>query len=262
MPRRPAGSEAASVWLRRSQAHREPPPAFSREEITRAAVDLADRDGLAAVSMRRIAERIGSAPTSLYWYVATKDEIYELMVDAVIGEIELPGRPSGDWRADLSSIASVTRATLARHPWLAQLGIHPIPGPATLRYGEIALSSLAGLGLDEASQVNVLAAVNNYIFGFLGREAAWQNLIRRTRTTEAGWDSGLSDLAAASAGQRAAAPVPLTARMNLTSDESFAFGLECLLDGIVLRVAPPSGRPRAQRGPATADPPGRAGGHQ
>ncbi len=262
MPRRPPGSEAASVWLRPSQAHREPPLAFSREEITRAAVDLADRHGLAAVSMRRIAERIGSAPTSLYWYVSTKDEIYELMVDAVIGEIELPGRPSGDWRADLSRIAWVTRATLARHPWFAQLGIHPIPGPATRRYGEIALRPLAGLGLDEASQVNVLAAVNNYVFGFLGREAAWRDLIRRTPAAEAGRDSGLTDPAAVPADQRAASAVRLTARMSLTSDESFAFGLECLLDGIALRVAQPSGRPRAQRGPATAGPPSRAGDHQ
>jgi AcrR family transcriptional regulator len=262
MPRRPAGSEAASVWLRPSQAHREPPPAFSREEITRTAVDLADRHGLAAVSMRRIAERIGSAPTSLYWYISTKDEIYELMVDAVIGEIEIPGRPSGDWRADLSFIAWATRATLARHPWFAQLGIHPIPGPATRRYGEIAQRSLAGLGLDEASQVNVVAAVNNYIVGFLGRDAAWRDLLRRTRTAEAGRDSGLTDLAAVSAGQRAASSARLTARMNLTSDESFAFGLECLLDGIALRVTQPSGRPRALRGPASAGPVGRAGDHQ
>jgi AcrR family transcriptional regulator len=247
MPRRPADSEAASVWLRPSQAHREPPTAFSREEITQAAVDLADRHGLVAVSMRRIAERIGSAPTSLYWYISTKDEIYELMVDAVIGEIELPGRPTGDWRADLSVIAWATRATLARHPWFAHLGIHQIPGPATRRYGEIALRSIAGHGLDEASQVNVLAAVNNYIFGFLGREAAWRDLIRRTRTTEAERDSVLTDLAAVSAGQSAASSTRLTARMNLTSDESFAFGLECLLDGVALRVTQPSSRPRARR---------------
>lgn len=60
------------------QISREHPPAFSPEEITQAAVDLADRDGLAAVSMRRIAERVGSAPTSQYWYVSTKEEIYEL----------------------------------------------------------------------------------------------------------------------------------------------------------------------------------------
>jgi AcrR family transcriptional regulator len=229
----------ASVWLRPRQAPRDTPPAFSREQITQAAVDLADRHGLAAVSMRRIAERIGSAPTSLYWYVSTKEEIYELMVDAVIGQIELPRRPSGDWRADLTSIAWATRGSLARHPWFAQLGIHPVPGPQTLRYGDIGMRSLAGLGLDQRSQVNILAAVNNYIFGFLRREAAWQNLLQRTRTTEAGWGSGPPDLTAATAGQHATSSARLTARMNLTSDESFEFGLECLLDGIALLVAQP-----------------------
>ena len=115
MPRRPPGSDAHSVWLV-GLAPRQPPSAFSLAEITQAAIGLADRSGLQAVSMRRIAARIGSAPTSLYWYFSDKNQLYELMVDAVIGEIELPERPSGDWRADLASIAWATRATLRRHP--------------------------------------------------------------------------------------------------------------------------------------------------
>jgi len=70
VPRRPPGSDVTSVWFRPAPASRQPAPAFSRDEITQAAIDLADHGGLEAVSMRRIAARIGSAPTSLYWYVS------------------------------------------------------------------------------------------------------------------------------------------------------------------------------------------------
>jgi len=131
VPRRPPGSGAMSVWLRPGPKPRQPAPAFSRDEITRVAIELADRGGLEAVSMRRIASRIGSAPTSLYWYFSDKDELYELMVDAVIGQVPLLERPSGDWRADLAAIAWAARATLSSHPWFAQVGIHPVAGPQT-----------------------------------------------------------------------------------------------------------------------------------
>jgi AcrR family transcriptional regulator len=135
VPRRPPGADAMSVWLRPAQVTRQPAPAFSREEITWAAIELADHGGLEAVSMRRIAARIGSAPTSLYWYFSDKDELYELMVDAVIGEVQLPERPSGDWRADLRCIAMATWAAMSSHPWFARLGIHPVAGPQTVRFG-------------------------------------------------------------------------------------------------------------------------------
>ena len=72
MPRRPPGSDTSSVWLRPAPATQPGRPAFSRAEITQAAIDLADREGIVAVSMRRVAARIGSAPTSLYWYFSTK----------------------------------------------------------------------------------------------------------------------------------------------------------------------------------------------
>ena len=224
VPRRPPGSGAISVWLRPAPASRQPEPAFSRDEITRVAIELADRGGLEAVSMRRIAARIGSAPTSLYWYFSDKDELYELMVDAVIGQVPLPPRPSGDWRADLAAIAWAARTTLGRHPWFAQLGIHPVAGPQTLRFGAIALRSFEGLALDQETEVNILAAVNNYIYGFVQREVAWQRFASR------------AEPAAAPARENLSAE-HLAARTKLHDDESVAFGLEGLLDGYAVRVA-------------------------
>ena len=225
MPRRPPGSGAMSVWLRPGPKPRQPAPAFSRDEITRVAIELADRGGLEAVSMRRIAARIGSAPTSLYWYFSDKDELYELMVDAVIGQVPLLERPSGDWRADLAAIAWAARATLSSHPWFAQVGIHPVAGPQTLRFGAMALRSFEGLGLDQETEINLLAAVNNYIYGFVQREVAWQRFAAR------------AEPAAAPAHEDEISAEHLAARTKLHSDESFAFGLECLLDGFAVRVA-------------------------
>src|SRR5919202_5527903 len=99
------------IWFRRARARRGPRPTLSREEITRAAIELADAEGLDAVSMRRIAAKLDAGATSLYWYVSSKDDLFELMVDDVVGEIAVP-EPSGDWRNDLREIARAIHATL------------------------------------------------------------------------------------------------------------------------------------------------------
>jgi AcrR family transcriptional regulator len=239
VPRRPPGSDVTSVWFRPAPASRQPAPAFSQDEITRAAIDLADHGGLEAVSMRRIAARIGSAPTSLYWYVSNKDELYELMVDAAIGLIPLPEQPSGDWRADLAAIARAARVTLSAHPWFAQLGIHPVAGPLTLRFGAITLRSFEGLGLGPATEVNILATINNYIFGFVQREAAWRRLPAEAEPAAAPVDTGPS---ANVTQPDSFSAEHLSVRMNLHGEDSFEFGLDCLLDGIAVRI----GRARDQ----------------
>jgi AcrR family transcriptional regulator len=236
VPRRPPGSRDDSVWDRPAPASGRSAPAFSREEITRAALGLADSGGLGAVSMRRIADRIGSAPTSIYWYVSDKSELYELMVDAVLGEIDLPDHLTGDWRADLTTLGWNSLATFRRHRWFGQLGIHPVPGPGTLRYAAIVLESLTGCGLDEPTAINVLATLNNYILGFILREQAWQDLLGRDRAP-ARWPRAA---AAGGAGRPAADPASdrdLSARLTLIGDEGFAFGLERFLDGIAVLLS-------------------------
>jgi AcrR family transcriptional regulator len=255
MPKRPPGSDTTSVWLRPAGAGRQARPAFSSDQITRAAIGLADQQGLAAVSMRRVAARIGSAPTSLYWYFSDKSQLYELMVDAVVGEIELPKWPSGDWRADLASIARATRAMGRRHPWLSQLAIPPVPGPLTTKYGAAAFRALEGLGLDPATQVNILAAVGNYVAGFLERETGWW--APGTTARAAQQDTSSSDPPAQTAADLGVTPQHLAARASTHSDESFAFGLDCLLDGIAARIAQAADKPLAGKSPK---PPPRPGG--
>jgi hypothetical protein len=115
---------------------------------------------------------------------------------------------------------------LARHLWFTQLGIYPIAGPQTLRYGEVALQSLTSLGIDGAAQVNVLAALNNYVFGFLQRKTAWHH---GTSPTDA--PSGPVARGVVSVDH-------LSARTALAGDESFMFGLNCLLHGFAALAAP------------------------
>ena len=108
------------IWARPERTGRGPEPAFTSADIAAAAVRLADAGGLDAVSMRHVAAELGCGTMSLYNYVPRKEDLYELMVDAVSGEHEL-FEPTGDWRADMLRSARQTRALMHRHAWMARL---------------------------------------------------------------------------------------------------------------------------------------------
>ena len=93
-----------------------PKAAPSRSAAVRAAIEIADNEGVEALSMRKVAARLGAGTMSLYRYVANKDDLLDLMVDAVIGEEPLPEEPSGDWRTELAEQARRARRSAQRHP--------------------------------------------------------------------------------------------------------------------------------------------------
>lgn len=236
--RRPAAQPATDlIWLRPDSGARDQRPALSRDQIVRAAIELADEHGLDAVSTRRIATALGSGPTSMYWHVPSKADLYELMFDAALGEVELPGPASGDWQADLRALARSTHLMLQRHPWLMLLGIQPGLGPSTRRYGEYGMRILSGLGADPQARTEVLAALNNYIFGFAHRETARDQLIKRAGLTEQQWQLRLRRYADGTRDSDPELARDIETRMHLTSSDSFEFGLDCLLDGIAMRLA-------------------------
>jgi AcrR family transcriptional regulator len=238
--RRPAAPpEIDLIWLRPERGGRDQRPALSRDQIVRTAIELADERGLEAVSTRRIAARLGAGPTSMYWHVPSKADLYELMFDAAVAEVELPEQPSGDWQADLRALAHGTHLMLRRHPWLMLLGIQPGLGPNTRRYGEHGMRVLGRLGLDPRARTEVLAALNNYIFGFAHRETARDQLIKRAGLTEQQWQQRLRHYAADTHHHDPDLARDAETRMHLTSDHSFEFGLDCLLDGIAARFAKP-----------------------
>jgi AcrR family transcriptional regulator len=152
------------IWARPEPRARG--PRFSREQIAAAALEIADREGIAGVSMRNVAAKLGAGTMTLYNYVRTKDELIALMDDALLGEALVPdGQLPGDWREAIGLIARRTRAVLIRHPWAigslqgAQLG------PNTMRHFEQCLAALAGTGLDNAGTYDLLALVDAYVYG-------------------------------------------------------------------------------------------------
>lgn len=134
-----------TVWSRPQRGARGPAPERSRTQITAAALSLADAEGLAAVSMRALAQRLGTGPASLYRYVGSRDELLDLMADAVAGELDLSGSSGGDWLDALVRLALQSRDAHVRHPWLADLNDRrgEVLGPHAIDYLDHALGILA-----------------------------------------------------------------------------------------------------------------------
>ena len=141
-----------------------------RDAIVAAGLAIADEEGLEAVSMRRVAQRLGAGAMTLYSYVANKDDLLDLMSDAVMGELVVADL-SDDWREALRQIAQHTRGIFLAHGWLAELGRRrSSPGPNALMHFEQSLQAVSGLGLDPEQRMAVIAAVDDYVFGFVHRE--------------------------------------------------------------------------------------------
>ena len=166
------GQSAPSIWMRRERAGVGRPAQRSRSEITAAAVDIADREGLDAVSMRRVAAELGTGAASLYRYVETRDELLDLMTDAAGAEYSM-SEPSGDWLADLVAVGEQARAVLRRHPWLAGLVItRPVIGPNGIAVLEHVLAVLAAHPADIATKMEAFAMLNGMTAAFVLHEQA------------------------------------------------------------------------------------------
>ena len=135
-----------------------------------AAIAVADAEGSDAISMRRIAQVLRAGTMSLYWHVANKEHLLDLMLDVLITEVSVP-EPSGDWRADLRTLARNDRAMLLRHRWVMDfVGGRPPLGPNTLLNLDRSLALLDGLGLEIPTAMNILGTVQTYVMGAVLRE--------------------------------------------------------------------------------------------
>jgi AcrR family transcriptional regulator len=140
---------------------------ISREAIVDAAIRLLDSEGLDALSMRRIADELGTGAASLYWHVGSKDGLLDLVFDKIIGEGEIPDPVPGQWREQLKEVARAQRAVSLRHPYVVRLSIGRLPmGPNALRYSERVLAILRAGGLPPDLAVRgshlLIAAVNGF----------------------------------------------------------------------------------------------------
>lgn len=227
------------VWARPRPAPRRQAPGV--DEFVAAAVAVADAEGLAAVSMRRVAGDLGSGTASLYRYIANRDELLELMVDAAQGE-DPAAPPTGDWRADLGAIAHGLRTALLRHPWLAGELARPSLGPNSLRRAETALHAAVALTSDITRAARAVGTLQAYVLGSVAaQQAAWQ-VQQRTGVTEEQWQRSVGRYISTviEAGEHA-----MLARRILEADDSdpdadFAFGLTCVLDGLASAPTAPA----------------------
>jgi AcrR family transcriptional regulator len=190
--RRDDGDESTLVWERPEPPSRPAPSPLSRDRIVQAAIELADADGLEAVSLRKVAAALGAGPMRLYGYLSTKEELLDLMVDAVYGEIPTPESAGGDWRGALRSFADGVRRTALRHEWFADLlGGRPQVGPNALAHLEASLAALDGVpgfgGIDAVMQAR--HTVNAYVIGAVRSEIAEARAERATGLDEREWQA-------------------------------------------------------------------------
>jgi AcrR family transcriptional regulator len=173
------------IWSRPERTGRGPKPAYSRADVAAAAVRIADTGGLEAVSMRHVAAELGCGTMSLYNYVPRKEDLYELMVDAVSAEHEL-WEPSGDWRADMLRVGHRTRALMRRHPWLPRLmsGVHGF-SPHALRFLEHCLACLDPLRAPYGTKMELIAMVNAVVTMYVANELAVAERARSLPWSEA-----------------------------------------------------------------------------
>jgi len=235
----------------RAGRHREQPPRRVRglnlADIVSTAMAVADAEGTEAVSMRRIAREMRAGAMSLYWYVSSKEELHQLMLQRVQAESEAP-MPSGDWRADLRTYALNTRAALLRHPWaIDYLGSGPPSGPSDARNMERLISAFDGLELDIERIVYIVLALGTYVLGAALREVQEIRWQAHGAALTAGWSEGeIAELFwEFNRRVRQSGRYPNMVRIMdagfdpdspLTRDERFEFGLDCVLDGIAARL--------------------------
>jgi AcrR family transcriptional regulator len=155
-----------------SPRRRGPRPRHSREDVVRAAVAIADGDGLDAVTFRAVAARLGAGVMSLYNYVPDKQALVYEMVELVSAEVGLP-EPTGDWRADMHVAAGMQRELAHRHPWLVTAVSHLQPlGPATLAFLEFGLGALEPAGLSARDRLETIAMINGFVLYSVRAELA------------------------------------------------------------------------------------------
>lgn len=223
-------------WQQRAARERPVKRPLSLDLIVRTALELLDTEGLDAVSMRKVAQRLGTGAASLYAHVRNKDELHELMLDLVIGEIEVPEPDPAHWRQQIKDLVNRQVEVFSAHPGIAQVVLRtPAPtGPNALTVTEAMLSILRAAGLPDrevAFAVDVIA------------------LFATAAAMELSADFGLGDEQRAERIRQveqyfAALPADrfptLVSMLPVLSQgdyrERFEFGLDLLLDGLAARA--------------------------
>jgi AcrR family transcriptional regulator len=231
----PAG--VAAAWGVRPPAAKGPKPGLTLERIVAAGVAVADAEGLGAVSMNRVAKELGSSAMSLYRYLASKDELLALMVDAAFGEVP-PAPAEAGWREALERWARGTTAAMRAHPWSVQVPVSGPPiTPHAIAWFEDALHAMRDTGLAEAEKASVVMMLSGYARDHVALMADVQARFLDAAATPNDAMRGYADTLRqlTDAERFPALHAVLDAGVFDRADPpeaEFAFGLERILDGI------------------------------
>jgi AcrR family transcriptional regulator len=201
---------------------------LTKRQVVAAAIELADRDGIESISMRRLAQELGIEAMSLYTHVRNKEDLLDGIADAMIGMIPVAG-DAGGWRASLRQMALAARGVMLRHPWAPRvIETRPAPGPAGLAYINAVLGILREGGFSIAHTHTALHLLGSRMLGF---------------TRDLFVDPGADPEVPPSLSAEFAAAFPYAAEMAVAvthggalgpcdDDSEFAFALDFILDGL------------------------------
>jgi AcrR family transcriptional regulator len=235
-----SGDPARSMALLWRTTERAGRSGLSVDRIVEAAIAVADEEGLGALTMRRVAERLGVGTMSIYTHVPSKAELIDVMLDTVLAEVTGPDHVDGSWRERLAGIAYDLRALYLRHPWLLQVATaRPPMGPNLIAKYEYELRAVDGIGLSDVEMDAVVTLIDGFVHGAVRRAIDAAEVERRTGLTEEQWWYRQAPLL-----ERVLDPArfPLAVRVGTAAGEehqaaydpehAFAFGLQRVLDGI------------------------------
>jgi AcrR family transcriptional regulator len=245
------GRTMALLWGTKKRPGRGPKPSLSVERIVRAAIEVADAEGLAALSMRRVADRLGVSTMSLYTYVPSKAELIDVMLDVVLGEAVKTNDAAGGWRERLELVARENWALYHRHPWMLQVAAMSRPplGPNVIAKYDYELRVVDGIGLTDVEMDSVLTLVLGYVQGVARTSVEALQTEQRTGMSDEEWWSANAPLL-----EKVFDPdrYPTASRVGLAAGEAheaaydpeyaFEFGLRRVLDGIEASIRSRAGQ--------------------
>ena len=235
---RGAAEEAASPRRKRG-----PRAKVSLDRVIDEAIEVADGEGLASLSMRSLAQRLGLGAMTLYTYVPGRDELVVLMVDQVLGRTERPPHPD-DLRRPLDGLAESARAELLAHAWLLEVGdLRAWLGPHAAERYEWQLGAVDGLGLDDVEMDQTVVLLDGFAATTARAVRDVKAAERRSGQTELEWWAANADaLGEVMAGRE----FPLAARVGMAAgelyqaatdpDRQFRFGLDRIIDGLLAHL--------------------------
>ncbi|MGI5195953.1 TetR/AcrR family transcriptional regulator [Streptomyces sp. CA-288835] len=227
------------LWNTGKRPSRGPKPALTLERIVEAAIQIADSEGLEAVSMRRLSKELGTGTMSLYRYVPGKGELLDLMLDRV-------QRPTGDegalgegWRAALEALGRETLALYRRHPWLLQVNqTRPVLGPGALDGMEMVLARIKPMGLTDPELISAIIMIDGYVIGAARTQLYQKEAERKSGLTDSEfWEAQAPVLEKAMTSGRYPVLASLSEDAFGYDFDHFEFGLQRILDGLEALVA-------------------------